>query len=88
VAQFNSLSAWNLDARTGRWSAGKDNNYLLKPQFEADRVAVSTVTTTTTAAAASPGTTFVSNPSPGADGSRNAVTLGNTAGFAGSLPRR
>lgn len=34
---FNSLSAWTLDARTGRWSVHRDNNYILNGSFEADR---------------------------------------------------
>jgi hypothetical protein len=36
---FNSLSQWDLDAKTGEWSAGAGNNYVLNPSFEADRVA-------------------------------------------------
>jgi hypothetical protein len=36
---FNSLSQWNLDATTGVWSVGAENNYVLNPSFEADRVA-------------------------------------------------
>ncbi|MFM2292783.1 MAG: hypothetical protein RIS29_2596 [Bacteroidota bacterium] len=35
---FNSLSQWNLNAETGEWSVGKDNNYVLNGSFDADRV--------------------------------------------------
>lgn len=34
---FNSLSSWELDARTGRWRVGADNNYVRNGSFEADR---------------------------------------------------
>lgn len=34
---FNSLSAWELDARTGRWRVGAGNNYVRNGSFEADR---------------------------------------------------
>ena len=34
---FNSLSEWNLDPITGKWSVGKGNNYVLNGSFEADR---------------------------------------------------
>ncbi|HEX3776167.1 MAG TPA: family 43 glycosylhydrolase [Polyangiaceae bacterium] len=50
---FQSLSEWSLDASTGNWSVGPDNNYALNPSFEADRVAMTvpagwTTTGTTT----------------------------------------
>lgn len=35
---FNSLSQWNLNAATGEWTVGKDNNYVLNGSFDADRV--------------------------------------------------
>ena len=34
---FNSLSSWNLDAKTGKWNVAKDNNYVKNGSFEADR---------------------------------------------------
>lgn len=34
---FNSLSSWSLDAETGRWQVGPDNNYIRNGSFEADR---------------------------------------------------
>ena len=35
---FNSLSQWHLDAETGEWFVGKDNNYVKNFSFDADRV--------------------------------------------------
>ncbi|KAF2333718.1 family 43 glycosylhydrolase [Flavobacterium daemonense] len=34
---FNSLSAWELDAKTGNWKVNKENNYIKNGSFEADR---------------------------------------------------
>lgn len=34
---FNSLSSWNLDAKTGEWTVAADNNYVKNGSFEADR---------------------------------------------------
>ncbi|MBO9701394.1 MAG: family 43 glycosylhydrolase [Sporocytophaga sp.] len=41
---FNSLSQWNIDAAEGTWSVGSGNNYVLNPNFEADRISVTSVT--------------------------------------------
>jgi hypothetical protein len=40
VPYFNSLSAWNLNAQTGEWTVGKDNNFVKNASFEADRNAI------------------------------------------------
>ncbi|PRY55136.1 glycosyl hydrolase family 43 [Arcticibacter pallidicorallinus] len=40
---FNSLSSWNLDARTGEWEVAKDNNYVKNGSFEADRKRIPSV---------------------------------------------
>lgn len=37
---FNSLSAWNMDTTTGKWSVAAGNNYAKNGSFEADRVVV------------------------------------------------
>jgi hypothetical protein len=42
TAHFHSLSAWQLDVATGAWSVAPQNNWLLNPTFEADRVSVTT----------------------------------------------
>jgi len=34
---FNSLNSWNLDAKTGKWSVARDNNFVKNGSFEADR---------------------------------------------------
>ncbi len=35
---FNSLSQWCLNAETGEWLVGKNNNYIKNGSFDADRV--------------------------------------------------
>lgn len=35
---FNSLSQWGINAETGEWLVGKDNNYIKNGSFDADRV--------------------------------------------------
>jgi hypothetical protein len=39
---FHSLSAWTIDATTGRWSDAPQSNWVLNPSFEADRITVTT----------------------------------------------
>ena len=34
---FNSLSSWNINAKTGKWKVAADNNYVKNGSFEADR---------------------------------------------------
>ncbi|HEX7906014.1 MAG TPA: family 43 glycosylhydrolase [Chitinophagaceae bacterium] len=34
---FNSLSSWNINAKTGEWKVAADNNYVKNGSFEADR---------------------------------------------------
>jgi hypothetical protein len=41
---FHSLSQWNINASAGTWSVGNGNNYVLNPNFEADRIDVTTAT--------------------------------------------
>ncbi len=41
---FHSLSQWNINAAEGTWSVGSGNNYVLNPNFEADRVSVAKLT--------------------------------------------
>ncbi|MFJ8955154.1 family 43 glycosylhydrolase [Streptomyces sp. NPDC102381] len=83
---FESLSHWELNAVTGAWKTGRDNNYLLNPEFAADRVTVTELTGWTTHIDTDVATTpFVTNTSPGADSTRFALKLGATAAFSGSL---
>ncbi|TMI64533.1 MAG: beta-xylosidase [Bacteroidetes bacterium] len=37
VPYFNSLGSWNINAKTGEWKVGRDNNYVMNGSFEADR---------------------------------------------------
>lgn len=37
IPYFNSLSSWNLDAKTGEWKVAADNDYVKNGSFEADR---------------------------------------------------
>lgn len=37
---FNALSQWHLDAKTGEWWVGDDNNYVRNHFFNADRVSI------------------------------------------------
>jgi hypothetical protein len=37
---FNSLSAWTVNVASGAWSVAPENNYVLNPSFEADRIDV------------------------------------------------
>lgn len=83
---LNSLSSWRLNARTGRWNTTRDNNYLLNPDFEADRVSVTEVTGWDTVVADdSPTEDLVTNPTPAGNGTRHAVSLGNEDGFSGGI---
>jgi len=40
IPHFNSLSQWQLDATTGLWQPGPQNNYAKNGSFEADRVSI------------------------------------------------
>ncbi|MBB2947309.1 chitodextrinase [Actinoplanes lutulentus] len=83
---FNSLSHWELNAVTGEWRVGDDNNYVLNPDFAADRIARSELTGwTTTVDTEYSANTFVKNVTPGADSSRWALQLGNAEAFSGSV---
>ncbi|MFJ8980475.1 family 43 glycosylhydrolase [Streptomyces sp. NPDC102282] len=83
---FHSLSEWKLNARTGQWREGRGNNYILNPDFAADRVPVTTLTGWTTTVDTGFSTNpFLSTTSPGANGSRFAATLGSPGAFSGSV---
>jgi hypothetical protein len=42
--QFHSMSQWEFNAATGEWRVGPQNNYILNPDFQADRIIVSDLT--------------------------------------------
>lgn len=86
---FNSLSHWKVNAVTGEWEVGEANNYVLNPDFAADRVTVSELTGwTNTVDPDSGSTSFVSNVSPGADSTRFALRLGSPGAFSGSVSQQ
>lgn len=41
---FNDLSQWTFDIATGSWEVGAGNNYISNPEFDADRIVVSSPT--------------------------------------------
>ena len=71
--QLYSLSQWQFNATTGEWRAGPQNNYILNPEFAADRVTVSALTGWTNTGGS------VTNTS-GANGTRFALRLTGSAG--------
>lgn len=83
--EFNSLSQWELNATTGEWRVGPANNYALNPDFAADRVAVSTLTGWTNQPDAGSASTFVSNVSPGAGGTRWGLRLNAATAYSGAV---
>lgn len=86
---FNSLSHWKVNAVTGEWSVGEDNNYVLNPDFAADRVTVFDLTGWTTAVDPdSQSNTFASNTSPGGNATRFALRLGSSDPFSGSVSQK
>ncbi|GAA4491444.1 family 43 glycosylhydrolase [Microbacterium panaciterrae] len=82
---FNSLSQWELNAVTGEWRVSSGNNYVLNPEFAADRVAVTTLTGWTNQADAGSTSAFVANVSPGAASSRWGLRLNATTAFSGAV---
>jgi hypothetical protein len=81
---FHSVSQWSLNAITGEWQVGAGNNYVLNPDFAADRIAVTTLTGWTNRVDAG-SAAMVGNPSPGADQSRFALRLGAAATYSGGV---
>ncbi|THV36510.1 hypothetical protein FAB82_22015 [Glycomyces buryatensis] len=67
--QFHSLSQWEFNATTGEWRVGPENNYILNPDFQADRVEVSELRGWTNTGGS------VSNVEGGANGSRFALQV-------------
>ncbi|HEX2142987.1 MAG TPA: RICIN domain-containing protein [Glycomyces sp.] len=70
--QFHSLSQWEFNAATGEWRVGPDNNYILNPDIQADRILVSNVR-----GWPSTGSGWVGNVDGGANGSRFALQVDN-----------
>ncbi|MCE6998746.1 family 43 glycosylhydrolase [Saccharothrix sp. S26] len=85
--QFHSVSQWQFNITTGEWRVGPDNNYVLNPDFQADRVSVSTLTGWTNFRESGP-TSFVTNNVAGANGSRFAMQVGAGQSYAGGARQR
>ena len=85
--QFHSVSQWQFNITTGEWRVGPNNNYVLNPDFQADRVAVSTLTGWTNFRESGP-SSFVTNNVAGANGSRFAMQVGAGQSYAGGARQR
>jgi hypothetical protein len=70
--QFHSMSQWEFNAATGEWRVGPQNNYILNPDFQADRITVSNLRGWDNAGGS------VTNVEPGANGSRFALQVSNS----------
>ncbi len=82
--QFHSVSQWQFNAVTGEWRAGPQNNYVLNPDFQADRIIVGTVTGWTNFRE-SGASSIVTNVDGGANGSRFGLRVGASSSFAGGV---
>jgi hypothetical protein len=70
--EFHSVSQWEFNATTGEWRVGPDNNYILNPDFQADRIIVSSLRGWTNSGGS------VTNVNGGANGSRFALQVSNS----------
>ncbi|MGW4214465.1 family 43 glycosylhydrolase [Lentzea sp. NPDC004789] len=82
--QFHSVSQWQFNATTGEWRVGPQNNYVLNPDFQADRVIVSTLTGWTNFRESGP-SSIVTNVNGGANGSRFGLQIGASSSYAGGV---
>jgi hypothetical protein len=73
--RFHSMSQWQFNATTGEFRVGPDNNYILNPDIQADRIIVSNVVGWTRT-----GSGGVGNVNGGANGSRFALQVNNGSG--------
>ena len=82
--QFHSLSQWQLNATTGEWRMAPQNNYIVNPDFQADRVIITPVTGWTSFSD-SGASAIVTNVSGGANGSRFALQIGAAQAYSGGV---
>lgn len=82
--QFHSVSQWQFNATTGEWRVGPQNNYVLNPNFQADRIIVSQVRGWTNFRESGP-SSIVTNVEGGANGSRFALRIGASQSYAGGV---
>jgi hypothetical protein len=82
---FNSMSQWEIDAKTGEWKVGLGNNYILNPSFEADR----TVQRTLAGWTRGPGEDLNANTTKGESHSGNfAMRQSGNAAYTASLSQK
>ncbi|PSL57080.1 carbohydrate binding protein with CBM6 domain [Saccharothrix carnea] len=72
--QFHSVSQWQFNVTTGEWRVGPDNNYILNPDIQADRIIVSSVRGWRNLGGS------VTNVNGGVNGSRFALQVSNSGG--------
>jgi hypothetical protein len=72
--QFHSVSQWQFNATTGEWRVGQENNYILNPDIQADRIIISSVRGWRNLGGS------VTNVNGGANGSRFALQVSNNGG--------
>ncbi|GAA4720597.1 hypothetical protein Prum_006670 [Phytohabitans rumicis] len=82
--QFHSVSQWQFNATTGEWRVGPQNNYILNPDFQADRIIISPVQGWTNFSE-SGASAIVTNVSGGANGSRFGLQIGAAQAYAGGV---
>ena len=85
--QFHSVSQWEFNATTGEWRVGPQNNYVLNPDFQADRIITSTLTGWTNFRESGP-SSIVTNVNGGANGSRFGLQIGASSSYAGGVRQR
>jgi hypothetical protein len=79
--RFHSVSQWQFNAVTGQWRVGPENNYILNPDFQADRIIVPEVQGWTNYIDSGPD--MVTNIEGGANSSRFALQLGAEESYSG-----
>jgi hypothetical protein len=82
--QFHSVSQWQFNATTGEWRVGPQNNYVLNPDFQADRIITTTLTGWTNFRESGP-SSIVTNVNGGANGSRFGLQIGTSSSYAGGV---
>ncbi|MGK9348725.1 hypothetical protein [Melissococcus plutonius] len=82
--QLHSLSNWKLNTVTGEWQVGDNNNYILNPEFAADRIIVNKLTGWENQLEEN-SANFVSNVSPGSNRTRFGLQLGADQAYGGSV---
>jgi hypothetical protein len=82
--QFHTVSQWQFNATTGEWRVGPANNYILNPNFQADRVIAPQVQGWTNFRESGV-SAIVTNVNGGANGSRFALQIGAAQAYSGGV---